>query len=133
MKTKNLIVLSLLATLLVSSTLVCFARADDSDSVSTSVPPDTSSQPTATPEPSGDNATTTSDDEILYTAQNDNASRAADDTIVPGAEDSNLLTASKSTEADNNWLVYAILAVTAICIGGALGVVYYKKQSKTKN
>jgi hypothetical protein len=134
LKTKNLIVLSLLATLLVSSTFVSFAQADDDDAGSVSVSPDTSSEPTITPKPSDDNSTVTSGDEILYTAQNDNATGAADDTQVPGAEDANLLSASKSAEDDNTCLILALVTVLAIGIGGAVGVVYYRKQNvKAKN
>jgi flagellar basal body-associated protein FliL len=131
MKTRNLIVLSLLATLLVSTAFASFANAQED---TTTASPDTSSEPTTTPEPSGDNATTTPDDAILYTIQDDNSTRAADDTEVPGAEDGNLLAASTGTSSDNTWLIVGLVTVLAICVGGAVGVVYYRKQNgKAKN
>jgi hypothetical protein len=128
MKSKNLIILSLIATLLLSCAFVSFARADD-DTATVLAPPDNVSSP------SDNSTTTTSGDEILYTIQDDNSSRTAvDDTQVPGAEDANLLATNTGPSDDNTCLILVIVTVLAVGIGGAVGVVHYRRQvSKVKN
>lgn len=129
MKSKNLIVLSLLATLLLSSYFVSFVAAEDHEQPNLIAPLDE-------PIPDASNDTVTSDDEvILYTTQDGNRTIAANDTQVPVAEDAsqaaegNLIATLNSKSTDNTLLIAAVAAVIAVGVGGALGVFFYRKQT----
>jgi hypothetical protein len=131
MKSKNIIILSLLATFLLSSSFISFVAADDDEPnlIATQDPPTTDA-------PDSSDNSTTSGDEILYTIQGENGTIAADDTQVPGAEDvdANLLATQKGLSSDNTLLLAAVATILAISVGGALGVFYYRKQAvKSEN
>jgi hypothetical protein len=118
MKNKNLIVISLLATFLLSATFVSFVAADESV-------PDATSSPDRTPADYSDNSTVTSDKGILYTIQDNRT--ATNDTQVPA--EANLIATQIGVGSDNTYLTLAVGVVLAAGIGGAVGVYYYRKQA----
>lgn len=125
MKNKNLIVITLLATVLLSGTFVSLAAADDNVSDTTAPPESTDiSDPSAAD--SSDNSTVNQDDNVLYTIQGN--STAADDTIIPGEAQPNL-TAEKTSTTDYSLLIATIAAVLAIAVGGVFGVFFYRKKA----
>lgn len=131
MKSKNLAILSLLATLLLSSTFVSFVAADDEEPNLIA----TLDEPITDPPDSSDDSTISDDDVILYTTEDENSTRLADDTQAPTAEDAskaaegNLIATQTGAGSDNTLLFAAIAAIFALTIGGAIGVVYYCKQT----
>jgi hypothetical protein len=122
---KNLIVITLLATVLLSGAFFSLAAADDNVSDATTPP-----EPSAITDPStadsSDNSTVNQGDNVLYTIQGNNT--ATDDTIVPGEAQPNL-TAAKTSTPDNILLVAAIATVLAIAVGGVIGVFFYRKKA----
>jgi hypothetical protein len=123
MKNKNLIVIALLATVLVSSAFVALAAADDNVS-DAGTPPDVTSTPDSTSDRSVDNSTITPGDGVLY-AMDDNRT-ATDDTQVPAEAN---LTGTQTSTPDNTGLFVAVAAVLAIVVGGVIGVVFYRKKA----
>ena len=125
MKNKNLIVITLLATVLLSGAFVSLAAADDNVSDVTAP-----SEPPGTPDPSAadssDNSTVNQADNVLYTIQDN--STATDDTQVPEEAQPNLL-ATQTSAPDNTMLFVAIAAVFAIVVGGVIGVFFYRKKA----
>ncbi len=134
---KTSFLLSVLATVLLSSALFAVAAAQEGEigGSDPSYSPDSSSLPEPSTKPDEvqsilprDNATApdssvSSGDEILYTTQGNNT-----DLLAPGAEDANLLAAN--TTAPDNTLAFAAIAVLSIVIvSGALGVVYYRRSA----
>ena len=126
MNSKNLIVISMFAAVLLSAAFVSLAAADDaaSDATTTTTPPD----PLGVPDPStadpSDNSTVTPGDEILYTIQGDNT--ATNDTQVPGAENPNPL-ASQTGTTDNTLPIVAAAIGIAVVLG-AVGIVFHPKK-----
>jgi hypothetical protein len=121
MKNKNLIIISLLATVLMSSTLVSFVAAEDNVPDATSAPDRTLTDPS-------DNSTATSGEEILYTIQDNRT--AINDTQMPDAESNpNLIATQTGAVSDNTLLIGAIAVALAVSIGGAIGVYHYRKQT----
>jgi hypothetical protein len=125
LKNKNLIVITLLATILVSGAFVSLAAADDNVSEIT-----TSPEPSAIPDPtaadSSDNSTANQADNVLYTIQENNT--ATDDIQVPGEAQPNL-TATQTSTPDNTLLIAAIATVLAIAFGSVIGVFFYHKKA----
>ena len=125
MKNKNLIVMTLLATVLLSGAFVSLAAADDNVSDPTTTP-----EPSAVPDPSAadssDNSTVNQGDNVLYTIQDNRT--AKDDIQVPGEAQPNL-TAAQTSTSDNTLLVAAIATVLAIAVGGVIGVFFYRKKA----
>ncbi len=138
MKTKNLIVLSMLATLLVCTVFASIANAD-TGTATASVPPSKSvtgnspnsprdvSQPEPLPESAGPDSAVSSGDAIPYTAQNQNSTIEAGDTLVPGAGETNLVSAQVESGDDEIWVVLGIMAVLGTGLGSVVGVVLYRR------
>ena len=117
MKNKNLIVITILATVLISGAFVSLAAADE---------PTTAPDRSAT-DPS-DNSTVTQGD-VLFTIQDNRT--AADDSQVPDETQPNLIATQASTP-NNTLLIAAIATVLAIVVGGTIGVFFHRK-SAAKN
>jgi flagellar basal body-associated protein FliL len=125
MKNKNLIVITLLATVLLCSAFVSLAAADDNVSDVTT-PPEPSVAPDPSTADSNDNSTTNQGDNVLYTIQEN--STTTDDTQIPGEAQPNL-TATQTATSDNSLLIAAIATVLAIAVGGVIGVFFYRKKN----
>jgi hypothetical protein len=125
MKNKNLIIITLLATVLFSGAFISLAAADDNVSDVTTPP-----EPTADPDRSAadlsDNSTVSQGDQVLYTMQDNSTSTY--DAQVPSEAESNLIATQTSTP-DNTLLIASIAAVLVIVIGGAIGVFFYRKKA----
>ena len=126
MRSKNLLVTSLLAVVLLSCAFFSLAAAQDNDVI-----PDY----TAVPDPASldysDNSTATQDgNEVLYTIQdNSTVSQGEPAPEVPGAEDSNLI--ATQTKSDNILPIVAGVAILAVVVG-AFGVFYWRRESLKK-
>lgn len=124
MKNKNLIVLSLLATMLISGVFISAVAAQE-DKVDPSEPLGIPDAGLIAPAPD-DNSTTT-DDESLYYITDDNQT-APRDSLVPGtAEDANLIATNTLSGSDNTLAIVAIGVLSCVIIVGAFGVVYYRR------
>jgi LPXTG-motif cell wall-anchored protein len=125
MNSRNLIVISVFAAVLLSAAFVSLAAADDAASDATTTPPD----PLGVPDPStadlGDNSTVTPGDEILYTIQGDNT--AANDTQAPGAENPNPIVPQTGTTDNTLTIMAAVIAIAVVL--GAVGIVFYPKKA----
>ena len=128
MKNKNLIVITLLATVLLSGAFISLAAADDNVSDVTP-PPEQTAEPERSAADLSDNSTVSQGDEVLYTAQDNSTS--TDEVRVPGEAEPNLISTQTSTP-DNTLLIASIAVVLAIVVGGAIGVFFYRK-SAAKN
>ena len=124
MKNKNLIVITLLATVLLSGAFVSLAAADDNVS-DVPTPEPITAPPDASAADSSDNSTANQGDNVLYTIQDN--STATDDIQVPGEAQPDLIAAKTSTP-DNTLLIAAIATVLAIAVGGVIGVFFYRKK-----
>jgi hypothetical protein len=87
------------------------------------------SKDTTRPEQISPDSPVSSGDEILYTAQDEKSAITADDAQVPADGEANLTFERTGAGADNTWLVVVILTVLAVGVGGAVGVVYYRKRA----
>jgi uncharacterized protein YneF (UPF0154 family) len=125
MKNKNLMVISLLATVLLSGTFISLAAAEDNVSDVTT-PPESTSTPDRSAADSSDNSTVSQGNEVLYTAQDNSTS--TDDAQVPGEAEPNLIATQTSTP-DNTLLIALIAIVLAVVVGGAIGVFFYRKKA----
>lgn len=142
MQKTNLLALSVLAVVLLSSAFLSMAAAQEtSEGSEPASPPDVSTTPELPVDPDAadkadetgiiprdENATNpdttvTDDDAVLYTTQDDGTLIAP----APGAEDANLESAQNSP--DNTLPIVAIGALLAVIVGAAIGVVYYRKQT----
>ncbi len=143
MRKTNLLALSVLAAVLLSSAFFSLAAAQEqSDGTEPASSPDVSTVPELPVDPDAadkadetgivpndDNATdpdatVTDDDAVLYTTQGDGNGLIAP---APGAEDANLESAQNSP--DYTLPMVVIGALSAIIVGAAIGVVYYRKQT----
>jgi hypothetical protein len=143
MRKTNLLALSVLAAVLLSSAFLSIAAAQEaSEGSEPASPPDVSAVPEPTVDPdaadradetgiiaSDENATNpdtpvTDDDAILYTTQGDGNGLIAP---APGSEDANLESAQNSP--DYTLPIVAIGTLLAVIVGGAIGVVYYRKHA----
>ena len=135
MRKINLLALAVLATVLLSSAFLSMATAQDIGNIEPAYPSDPSAMPPVDLGaannadenqfgPSDSNATNpdapvTSDDPILYTTQDNETGL-----IAPGAEDANLVSAQSTPD----YILPIIGIVLAVAVGGAIGVVYFRKQ-----
>lgn len=119
MKNKNLIVIALLATVLLSSASVSLAAAQG-DAVPDATPAPDPAQPD-----SSDNSTISQGDDILYTIQDN--STATDDTQVPGEAEPNLIATQTGGSDDALPIVAAVIALAVVL--GTVGVVFYRKKA----
>jgi flagellar basal body-associated protein FliL len=122
------LVLSVLAAVLLSSSFFSLAAADDS--TPDSIPPspllasdETPEEPTTDP---NDNSTRTQDDNQTYHILDDQAPLIAP--AAPGEERENGLAAE--TSSDNSVVAIAVGVVLAVVVGGVVGLVLYRKQTK---
>jgi cytoskeletal protein RodZ len=143
MRKTNLLALSVIAAVLLSSAFLSMAAAQVASEGSE---PATSTDVASVPEqtidpdaadkadetrilPSDENATNpdtpvTDDDAILYTTQDDGNSLIAP---APRGEDTNLESAQNSP--DYTLPLVAVGTLLAIIVGGVVGVIYYRKQT----
>jgi hypothetical protein len=130
MKNKNIIILSMLATMLLCGSFISSVAAQEDkvdptrEAVDPSVPPDAG---LIAPVPE-DNATSSDDDPILYYTTGENLT-AVDDTLVPGAEDANLIATNTSEGLNNTLLIAAIAVLSVVVAAAAVGVVHYRRSA----
>lgn len=143
MRKTNLLALSVLAVVLLNSAFLSIVAAEETSESSEIAPsPDVVStdEPPVDPDaadkadetgiiPRDENATipdttVTDDDAVLYTTQGDGNNLIAP---APGAEDANLESARNSP--DYTLPIAAAGILLAVIVGGAIGVVYYRKQT----
>jgi hypothetical protein len=131
-KSKNIISLSVLATLLTCFMLVSVATARETSS---DVTPDPSAPADANLliAPGPDENTTTSDGDTIYYSSGDNTTRSPDDAVPygDGAADNGLILPNESASTPDNTLVYvAVGIVLVVVVGvGAVGVVFYRRSA----
>ncbi len=125
MKNKNLIVLSLLATMLISGVFISAVAAQE-DKVDPSEPLDIPDAGLIAPAPD-DNSTTT-DDEPLYHITDDNQTLPRDAPEI-GTEDANLIATNTLAGSDNTLAIAAIGVLSCVIVVGAFGVVYYRRSA----
>jgi hypothetical protein len=126
MKNKNLIVLSLLATMLISGVFISAVAAQE-DTVDPSAPLGIPEDGLIAPAPD-DNSTTT-DDEPLYHITDDNNQTLPRDIPEPGTEDANLIATNTLADSDNTLAIAAIGVLSCVIVVGAFGVVYYRRSA----
>jgi|YelNatPaOPRAMG01_1025707.scaffolds.fasta_scaffold66588_1 hypothetical protein len=136
MQKTNLIALSVLTAVLLSSAFVALATADDGTS-SASVPPydpkdapDQSIPADMPPPPDArDNSTVSSDDQIYHILANQTVNG---DTPEPGsAEDTAPLIAPAPQNSSGNSLPFVVAGIVlAVAVGGVLGMAYYRRQAR---
>jgi hypothetical protein len=122
---KQVIVLSILAATVLSSSFFALAMADDGTLSPTSPSPLLASDQAPAPDPN-DNSTLTQDDNQTYHILDDQAPLIAP--AVPGQESENGLAASNSF--DNNVVPIVIGVVLAVVVGSVVGLVFYRKQAR---
>jgi hypothetical protein len=125
MKNKNLIVLSLLATMLISGVFISAVAAQE-DKVDPSEPLGIPDAGLIAPAPD-DNSTTT-DDEPLYHITDDNQTLPRDAPEI-GTEDANLIATNTLAGSDNTLAIAAIGVLSCVIVVGAFGVVYYRRSA----
>ncbi len=125
MRKTNLLVLSVLATVLLSSSFFALAAADDTTLDSAPPSPLVASDEPSVPDLS-DNSTLTQDDNQTYHILDDQEPLIAP--APPGVESENGLAAESSS--DNSTVAIAIGAVLAVVVGSIIGLVFYRKQTK---
>jgi hypothetical protein len=125
MKIKNLIIMTILATVLLSGTFVSLVAADDTVSDPTT-PPDSTTDPDQSAADLSDNSTVSQEDEVLYTVQEN--STTVDDAQVPGEAEANLIS-TQTNIPDNTLLFSSIAVVLVIVVGSAIGVFFYRKKA----
>jgi len=126
MKNKNLIVLSLLATMIISGVFISAVAAQE-DKVDPSEPLGIPDAGLIAPAPD-DNSTTT-DDEPLYHITDDNNQTLPRDISEPGIEDANLIATNTLASSDNTLAIAAIGVLSCVIIVSAFGVVYYRRSA----
>ena len=141
-KTKLLVIFVLTAVLL-SSSVISLASAQDSippanPDPSVTVDTETADKSDETQIIDDGNSTNpdapvSSDDEILYTIQDDNSTNT-NSGAEPYGEDAQLYATGAQDSSDNTLIVAAIGVILAVVVGGVIGVVYFHKQvAKAKN
>ena len=126
MKNKNLIVLSLLTTMLISGVFISAVAAQE-DKVDPSEPLGIPDAGLIAPAPD-DNSTTT-DDETLYHITTDENQTLPRDGPEPGTEDANLIATNALAGSDNTLAIAAIGVLSCVIIVSAFGVVYYRRSA----
>jgi hypothetical protein len=143
MQKTKLLVISVLAAVLLSSSVISLAAAQDSippatPDLSASIDPEAEDKADETQIIDEGNSTSpdapiTSDDEILYTIQDDN-STDINSCAEPYEEDAQIYATGAQNSSDNTLIVAAIGVILAVVVGGVIGVVYFRKQvAKAKN
>jgi hypothetical protein len=123
MKNKNLIALSLLATMLISFAFISAVAAQE-DKVDPSEPLGSSDAVLIAPAP--DDNSTTIDGEPLYHINDDNQTLPLDATDI-GTEDANLIATNTLASPDNTLAIAAIGVLLCVIVVGAFGVVCYRR------
>ena len=125
MKNKNLIILSLLTTMLISGVFMSAVAAQE-DKVDPTEPLGIPDAGLIAPAPD-DNSTNT-DGETLYHITDDDQTLPRD-SQEPSNEDANLIATNTSTVSDNTLEIAAIGVLLLVIIVGAFGVVYYRRSA----
>jgi hypothetical protein len=125
MKSKNLIVITLLATVLLSGAFASLVAAEDNVSDPTA-PPESTTDPDQSAADLSDNSTVSQGDEVLYTVQENSTS--VDDVQVPGEAEANLLATQTSTP-DYTLLLSSIAVILVVVVVSAIGVFFYRKKA----
>lgn len=125
MKNKNIIVLSLLATMLISGVFISAVAAQE-DKVDPSEPIGVPDAVLIAPAP--DDNSTTSDGESLYHITDDNQTVPLD-ILEPSTEDANLIATNTMSDPDNTLGIVAIGVLSCVILVGAVGVVYYRRSA----
>lgn len=133
MRKINVLILSVLAAVLLSSACFSLASAQDENEPGPLIAPAPGSTtiPDDSQRSSVDNSTTTQDDDQTYQTLDENESG---DLIAPApaGEDANLI--STQTGTDYTLQIAIIGTISAILVGAVLGIVYQRKQAvKAKN
>jgi hypothetical protein len=138
MRAKNLLVFSVLATVLLSSAFMSSATAQDMDdgSNTTSTDPSTLSESTDKSDELQDRTEQVDDapdsngtlisgnpDENLYTTQEN----STEPQLTDFEEDANLI--ATQTSPDNTVVIATIAVLIAVIVGSAIGVIYYRKRA----
>jgi hypothetical protein len=138
MRAKNLLVFSVLATVLLSSAFMSSATAQDMDdgSNNTSTDPSTLSESTDKSDELQDRTEQVDDapdsngtlisgnpDENLYTTQEN----STEPQLTDFEEDANLI--ATQTSPDNTVVIATIAVLIAVIVGSAIGVIYYRKRA----
>ncbi|MCW3995434.1 MAG: hypothetical protein NWE98_04715 [Candidatus Bathyarchaeota archaeon] len=130
MKKANLIIISVLATVLLSGMFMSLAVAQESTPSEPPLAPDQPLTTDGTLPDSPDNSTLTSGgDPILY-ALDDNSTDANSTRTpneVPASEDGILI--ATNTASDNTLPIVVIAVLIAVIVGGAIGVIYYRRKA----
>jgi hypothetical protein len=128
MKNKNLIVLSILATVLCSGMFITTVAAQEDQTNPTRAPapsvPDAGLLIAPAPE---DNSTSSDSDQIYYAL--DKNVTVPHDGAVPSAEDANLIATNTGAATDNNLAIAAIAVLSVVVAAAAVGVVYYRRSA----
>ena len=125
MKNKNVIVLSLLTTMLISGVFFSAVAAQE-DKVDPSEPLGIPDAGLIAPAPD-DNLT--SDDEPLYHITTDDNQTLPRDGPEPSTEDANLIATNTLAASDNTLAIAAIGVLSCVIIVSAFGVVYYRRSA----
>jgi len=126
MQNKRLIVVSMLLLMLVGTVFASMAAAtEDADAADSDKAADG-----GLIAPAPDMNSTTTDGEQQYYTLDDEGTLADDNTIVPDTENGepNLI-ASNTSASDNTLAIIAIVAVAVAVVGGAIGVVSYRRNA----
>ncbi|MCW4004470.1 MAG: hypothetical protein NWE95_11225 [Candidatus Bathyarchaeota archaeon] len=131
MRKTTLLVISLFATVLLSSALFSVAAAQE-EAGTDEEPNLIAPAPDSTPNPDvpekiapDENSTITQDDKIYQLYQDGRES--ADDAQVPGAENEANLIATNTGALDNTLPLMVGGVLLAVAFGGVTGIVYYRK------
>lgn len=131
MKNKNLLMLSLLATLLLSSMLISMAAAQEEQTDPSKAPdPSTISDQNQGLIAPGPDENATDGEQRYYILDSPDNQTATNDTAIPYSEDGNLIYANTVAGTPDNTLAFVAIAVLSIVIvAGAIGAVYYRKNA----
>ncbi|MGD6852209.1 MAG: hypothetical protein ACQCN6_09145 [Candidatus Bathyarchaeia archaeon] len=125
MQKTNLLLLSIMTALLVSSAFCTLAAAQETgDTSSDSVPPDPTTLPDKDHTADSDNSTTTTPDDQTYHILDEDTPLIAP---APGSEAKN---GDLATDSPNYGTVALVVGgVLAVTVGCVLGLVFYRKQA----
>ncbi|XHH07766.1 MAG: hypothetical protein ACFCUE_09300 [Candidatus Bathyarchaeia archaeon] len=137
MKSKKLIVFSLLATLLVSTAFASFANAEDDNTKPQSIEPvgpDIASPPDMPreagradiAEPTSPDSSVSSDEPTLYPDMQGLDSTTGDDFQIQGDAEVNLVSEVAGGAVDP-WFILGLMGVCSLGLGSVVGVVLYRR------
>lgn len=145
MQKNKLLLMTILAALLVCSAFSIVAADEQTETASATAPPDEikTTEPTVNPDETINpddsrslDKPVSSGDDILYTIQDDNVTNSNETSGMepePVDEDAQLYAAygqeAKNLNANDNTalIVTAVGIILAVAVGGAIGVVYFRK------